>query len=219
MRGYVWAFIFSVALHAALLSQINLKNEYPPSSKQPTLTVNLAPFPAETHNTSLPSRPRSSPPNTSHEDAEEPHSGDIPRPTAPSATSNMAKTIEASPLLDIEQLRNQARADASREHSTSEPVISISGDYYGSYAGSDSGTFYFHLDRNGIASGNGQSNTFGVSFIITGNATSNGVIQMSGSGRAGNARFEGKLNIKTGMLSGTWSLIGIGSGAFSGRHE
>ncbi len=220
MRSYVWAFVFSVAFHAVLLSQINLKSWHQPSSNQPVLTVNLVP------STLVPQRNVSSSRSHSEEkniyikkSAQKHDSNDTSLISAPNEIPNVAQKIEVSSALDMGQLHNQAREYADKEFSTSEPVFSINGDYYGTYTGSDSGTFYFHLDRKGIASGNGQSNTFGVSFIITGNATSNGIIQMSGSGRAGDAKFEGKLDIKTGMLSGTWSLMGVGNGVFSGRHE
>lgn len=219
MRRYVWAFVFSVAFHAVLLSQINLKSWHQPSINQPVLTVNLVPSTlVSQRNVSL-SHPHAEEKYIHKKSAKEYDSNDTSLIPVPNEIPNAAQKIEVSSPLDMGQLHNQAREYADKELSTSEPVFSVNGDYYGTYTGSDSGTFYFHLDRKGIASGNGQSNTFGVSFIITGNATSNGIIQMSGSGRAGDAKFEGKLNVKTGGLSGTWSLMGVGNGAFSGQRE
>ena len=119
----------------------------------------------------------------------------------------------------MNRLLNQARDYANKELRTSAPAFTLNGDYYGTYSGSDNGTFYVHLDNAGHASGSGQSGSFGISFIITGEATSDGLIQMSGSGIAGNARFKGQLDIKTGKLSGTWLAAGIGSGSFAGQHE
>lgn len=135
------------------------------------------------------------------------------------STLNTAGAKESDGRLDMNHLLNQARDYAKKELRAGKPDFSLDGDYYGTYAGSDSGTFYVHLDNAGHASGSGQSNTFGISFSISGQATKDGLIQMSGTGIAGNARFKGQLDIKTGQISGSWLAASIGSGTFSGHHE
>lgn len=137
----------------------------------------------------------------------------------PIENSNLADATEASSHLDMSHLHAQAREYANKELSSLESTSLLHGDYYGTYTGSDNGTFFFHLDSVGHASGTGQSDRLGISFMITGSATSNGILQMTGDGKAGDARFTGQLNIKTGNVSGSWFVESIGSGLFSGQHE
>ena len=142
--------------------------------------------------------------------------------TSSSATldiSNAGETNGTAGHLDLNQLLDQAKLYATKEYRTSIPAFTLNGDYYGTYTGSDNGTFFVHMDSAGHASGSGQSSMHNVNFIITGDVTKDGFIQMSGTGIAGNARFEGHLKISTGTIAGSWLAAGIGSGTFSGQHE
>ncbi len=128
-------------------------------------------------------------------------------------------TSEKVAHLDVGQLLNQARENAIQEQRSAKPDFPLSGDYYGTYTGGDAGTFYVHLDNAGHALGVGESSRYGVVFNITGDATADGIIQMSSTGIAGVASFRGKLDLKTRMISGSWVAGSIGSGTFSGQHE
>ena len=125
--------------------------------------------------------------------------------------------------LDIDQLRSQAHEYASQELATSTPAIPLDGDYFGTYAGDDSGIFFFHLDSTGHASGSGQSDTRGIAFLIEGDVKDNGVIRMVGSRKEGDSKFvgqmNGQLNIKTGKIAGSWSVPGFLKGSFSGQQD
>ncbi|MBI5918631.1 MAG: hypothetical protein HY849_04570 [Nitrosomonadales bacterium] len=125
----------------------------------------------------------------------------------------------AAPAFDVSRLREQARNYALQEQRTSTPQTGLEGWYFGSYTGLDSGTFSFTLDDTGHATGSGQSSRYGINFIISGNVATSGLIQMSGSGTAGEAHFNGKLDLKSGELSGTWILAGAGGGTFNGQRE
>ncbi|MCK9200986.1 MAG: hypothetical protein M0P59_07420 [Gallionella sp.] len=219
-RHLAWPLALSLILHAIVLSQMNWGRMTAPASDRHPLTVTLEPFPLAREET----RSRDNAPHptrTNIEDAVDIKSKPekISSPAHGIETPAAENTSAPAAHLDMNRLLNQARDYANKELRTSAPAFTLNGDYYGTYSGSDNGTFYVHLDNAGHASGSGQSGSFGISFIITGEATSDGLIQMSGSGIAGNARFKGQLDIKTGKLSGTWLAAGIGSGSFAGQHE
>ena len=130
-----------------------------------------------------------------------------------------SKSVEGEKQFDKTQIASQIKNIYLEDSQTAESSINFSGDYYGTYSGDDMGTFFVHVDNAGIALGSGQSTKFGVNFSIKGAATSDGFIKMSGSGLAGKARFEGKLNKNNGTVVGTWSAGVVGRGTFSGKHE
>ncbi|MBC3919339.1 hypothetical protein H8L32_17750 [Undibacterium sp. CY18W] len=123
--------------------------------------------------------------------------------------------------INLSQLRSQgallARELAQTDTSES-GHIGILGDYYGSYNGADTGTFYIHVDHIGNIFGSADSSTAHSSFTITGKVSSDGVVQMTGKGLAGSASFDGKINLKTGGVSGYWNLTGFGKGQFAGQR-
>ena len=124
--------------------------------------------------------------------------------------------------LDITQLVEQVKNNYL-EHDRASGEVSaplLTGDYYGTYNGnSDTGTFFVHVDGQRHASGSGQSTQHGFTFNISGSVTMDGFIEMSGSGIAGNARFQGRLDKKTGKVDGVWTAGIAGGGTFSGQHE
>ncbi|MFZ6722400.1 hypothetical protein [Undibacterium sp. Ji49W] len=123
--------------------------------------------------------------------------------------------------INLAQLRSQV-ASLARELSQSDATESgntgILGNYYGSYNGADTGTFYIHVDHIGNIFGSADSSTAHSSFTITGKVSTNGVVQMTGKGLAGSASFDGKINLKTGGVSGHWNLTGFGKGQFAGQR-
>jgi hypothetical protein len=219
-RHLAWPLAVSLIVHAIVLSQINWEKMTALASDRHPLTVTLEPV----HLAREETRSQDNAPHPTRTNITE----TTDKKTNPEKISPLAHGIEtpaagntSAPAahLDMNHLLNQARDYAKNEPRTSAPAFTLNGDYYGTYSGSDNGTFYVHLDNAGHASGSGQSGSFGISFIITGEATRDGLIQMSGSGIAGNARFKGQLDIKTGKLSGTWLAASIGSGSFAGQHE
>ena len=100
------------------------------------------------------------------------------------------------------------------------PTTDINGEYYGTYSGSDSGTFNIRLNSTtGVISGLLQSGNYNINLIISGNFSPDGVVQMSGKGSAGQATFTGHINVKTKEMSGSWGFPELGMGVFKGRHE
>jgi hypothetical protein len=217
-----WPLAISLLLHAIALSQISWKALPSPAIDQSRLTVSIASPPARPEKIFPDSKLLSASTDNNgikkivEENNTTEQTSSSPPETEP---SHLAETNTIVAHLDTNKLLNQVREYASKEFRTTTPAFILNGDYYGTYTGSDSGTFYVHLDSAGHASGSGQSGTFGISFIITGDATKEGFIQMSGTGIAGTARFKGQLNIKTGQVSGSWIAASIGSGTFSGQHE
>ncbi|MFZ6759032.1 hypothetical protein ACO0K9_17635 [Undibacterium sp. Ji50W] len=148
---------------------------------------------------------------------------------APAATAKSITDITAGVEADapakapvnLAQLRSQG-ASLARELAQTDTSESgntgILGDYYGSYNGADTGTFYIHVDRIGNIFGSADSSTAHSSFTITGKVSSDGVVQMTGKGLAGSASFDGKINLKTGAVSGHWNLTGFGRGQFGGQR-
>jgi hypothetical protein len=143
----------------------------------------------------------------------------IPPLDAPEISVTRPSNSVAPAALDVANLLKQAHRYAQQEAQNSAPSMVLAGDYYGSYDGWDNGTFYFHLDHTGRAIGSGKSDKYGISFMITGSANSEGLIDMLGSGIAGDAKFKGRLHAKSRQLTGTWTLSGLGSGTFTGKHE
>jgi len=137
------------------------------------------------------------------------------------ATTNPATDTAAPSTVDLGQLRSQAALlarDAAKSETSETGYTSIFGDYYGSYSGTDTGTFYIHVDRIGNIFGSADSSTAHSSFTITGKVSTDGVVQMMGKGLAGSASFDGKINLKTGAVSGRWNLTGFGRGQFAGQR-
>ena len=208
-----WAMVISFLLHAILLLLVKWPTVLTPQNLQPRLTVSLFPR----HSTpplltqALPKQVK----NKILYQASSPSKATLPSQISATSTVDTPQTNQS---LDMGQLLNQAREYAKSVRTTA-PKLEVFGDYYGTYNGSDNGTFYFQLDQSLHATGSGQSNKYGVSFIIAGSASSDGIIQMTGTGMAGDAKFTGRINIQTRQVSGEWQLVGLGRGEFFGKHE
>jgi hypothetical protein len=201
-------FLFSAILHLLVLSQLNWNGVHAKSGEQHRLTVSLVP--------ALPPVDRARIAQADHERERS--------PLAKAHASVDALDANASGYrLDMNRIHDQVREYARQEFATSRPVASIAGDYFGTYTGDDSGIFFFHLDSNGHASGNGQSDTRGIAFMIEGDVLPNGSIRMIGARHSGDSKFKGQLSgmldKKTGKVSGVWSVPGVLKGSFTGQHE
>jgi hypothetical protein len=145
----------------------------------------------------------------------------IPAKSFADISAGVEADAPAKATIDLGQLRSQAtllaRESAQRDASESGNTV-IFGDYYGSYNGADTGTFYIHVDRIGNIFGSADSGTAHSSFTITGKVSTDGVVQMTGKGLAGSANFDGKINLKTGAVAGHWNLTGFGRGQFAGQR-
>lgn len=194
-----WTLVVSLLLHIGLFSQLNWKAFH--TNESNPLIVRLIQLPPTEKKSHLIK-------------AMSPH-----HVGKGNKVQQRSKKHEPHSSLDMESLLAQASTYAKQEYRISAQTPFPHSDYYGSYTGSDEGTFFFHLDRSGHASGTGQSERFGVNFLITGNTTREGIIQMTGDGIAGNANFSGKLQLKTGQVSGTWVLANFGNGRFRGKRE
>ncbi|MFZ6681967.1 hypothetical protein [Undibacterium sp. Tian12W] len=147
-----------------------------------------------------------------------------PTPTAKSFADITAGTeaeVTGKAAVNLAQLRSQATSiarESAQVEGSESGYTGILGDYYGSYNGADAGTFYIHVDHAGNIFGSADSGTAHSSFAITGKVSTNGVVQMTGKGLAGSASFDGKINLKTGGVSGHWNLTGFGRGQFAGQR-
>lgn len=212
MPPLAWAITFSFLLHAILLLLVKWPTALTPPNLSHRLTVSLVP-----RHSTPPLVTQTLPKQIKNKILNEAHPSETTVPSHISATSTV-DTPQTNQSLDIGQLLNQAREYAKNARITA-PTLEVFGDYYGTYNGSDNGTFYLQLDRSLHATGSGQSNQYGVSFIIAGSASSDGIIQMTGTGMAGDAKFTGRINIQSRQVSGEWQLAGLGRGEFFGKHE
>lgn len=219
MRRLAWPLALSLLVHVIVLATVIWNNAPDSSSHKPDLAVSLDSMP-EAHRIPREGQTAQEPASTSRTPSAPARS----KPAMPEATPEIEAPVAYTPPLaanhlDTSQLLSQAREYAAHEYRDSSHASMPEGDYYGTYSGDDSGTFFFHLNPDGHASGTGQSGIYGIGFVIAGNATRDGYIQMYGKGMAGAARFDGQLNVKTREVTGTWSATGIGRGSFAGRHE
>jgi hypothetical protein len=208
MQRLALPFLMSAILHLLVLSQFNWNGLQARINKQHRLTVSLVP--------ALPSEDRV-------RNIQADHGSELSGLSTAHESIDSLNANTSGLHLDMNRIRDQVREYARQEFATSRPVASIEGDYFGSYTGDDSGIFFFHLERNGHASGNGQSDTRGIAFMIEGNVLPNGSIRMIGARHSGDSKFKGqlsgKLDMKTGLVSGFWSVPGILKGSFTGQHE
>jgi hypothetical protein len=204
MRRLALPLLISVFLHLLVLSQLHWGGPRATLNEPPRLTVNFVPnAQAEGHRQQFS-------PVTKQE---------------PSSTARInALDAKASDYqLDLNQIHEQVRTYARQEMVTSQATVPVVGDYFGTYTGRDSGIFFFHLDKNGHAVGNGQSDSFGIAFLIEGDVSPNGDIQAVGAKYVGESKFSGKLrgslDRRTGKISGTWLVNKTLQGNFSGQRE
>jgi hypothetical protein len=210
----------SLLLHTVVLSQFNWNRLPAPTSNRHALTVNLEPAPSIRQAKISPDN-APHPTRTNIEEA-------VDIKTNPERISSPAQRIETpaaentsapTPHLDMNHLLNQARENTLKELRFSTPAVSPQGNYSGVYTGLDKGIFFFHLDGAGRLSGSGISDKHDIVFAISGNATSEGLIEIASDTPFGIVRLMGRLHAQTGKVSGKWAIAGVGDGAFSGQRE
>ncbi|WP_395704324.1 hypothetical protein, partial [Aquabacterium sp.] len=91
--------------------------------------------------------------------------------------------------------------------------------FSGQYAGTEQGVFSVIIGTDGRISGIGQSSS-GASFNVSGVASANGTLVMSGNGTAGTSQFTGVIDPNSGNVVGTWRQAnGRAQGTFNGRKQ
>ena len=100
----------------------------------------------------------------------------------------------------------------------------IFGSFAGSFSGPEQGTFNVVVTPGaggmGVVSGGGVSNQTG-SFSVSGTVAANGRMNMTASGSAGSAVYQGFLDGSTGTVSGTWHYAHRSNptGSFGGQRQ
>ncbi len=100
----------------------------------------------------------------------------------------------------------------------------IFGSFAGTFNGPEQGTFNVVITPGvggmGVVSGGGVSNQTG-SFSVSGTVAANGRMNMTASGSAGSAIYQGFLDGNTGNVSGTWHYAhrSNASGSFGGQRQ
>ncbi|QZA77263.1 hypothetical protein K4H28_13370 [Deefgea tanakiae] len=104
---------------------------------------------------------------------------------------------------------------------TATTVASYAGTYSGSYNGAESGTWTINIANNGAITGSGFSNTYTLSFTITGNVAAGGAVSINAAGNAGASIFTGNINSSSGAISGAWryTTSTVNQGNFTGQRN
>ena len=135
-----------------------------------------------------------------------------------STVSSVIGTLTSASTFGSRVLVSNAAAQA---HLSGSLFSLLSGNYTGTYGGTDSGNWTIAITTAGVVSGSGTSNSSGP-FTVTGSVntsgTTNATASGGGGGAAAGASWAGTIDITTGTFSGSWSDIGgTGSGTFSGN--
>ncbi len=139
------------------------------------------------------------------------------RSTAQSSQQNAAQSIQATgpgsvggpAMAPVNQPVAQAGAL---------PAMMV-GAFSGQYNGQEQGVFSVMIGQDGRISGVAQSSGGG-SYTVTGTASANGSVVMTGSGQSGTAMFSGVIDTRTGALVGTWrGGNNRGNGNFNGHRQ
>jgi cytoskeletal protein CcmA (bactofilin family) len=97
-------------------------------------------------------------------------------------------------------------------------TASFAGNYRGTIAGAEIGTFAVTISPAGVISGSAFSQTYNQTAPVTGLITANGSVSLTATGSAGTIQFSGAINA-AGTFSGTWnypqSTVG---GTFTGQR-
>ncbi|MFO1340224.1 MAG: CsgG/HfaB family protein [Burkholderiaceae bacterium] len=140
------------------------------------------------------------------------------RSTAQSSQQNAAQSIQATGPGSVGGPAmapvNQPMAQAGGAL----PAMMV-GAFSGQYSGQEQGVFSVMIGQDGRISGVAQSSSGG-SYTVTGTASANGSVVMTGSGQSGTAMFSGVIDTHTGALVGTWrGGNSRGNGNFNGRRQ
>lgn len=135
-----------------------------------------------------------------------------------STVSSVISTLTSASTFGSRVLVSNA---AAQTHLSGSLFSLLSGDYTGTYGGTDSGNWTMAITTAGVVSGGGTSNSDGP-FTVTGSVNTSGTTSATASGSGGGAAagtsWAGTIDITTGTFSGSWTNIGgSGKGTFSGN--
>ena len=142
--------------------------------------------------------------------------------TSQASKNNAANSIQATPPSQVaaQQYANPVGQPAS---SVGTPAASTTpglvGMYSVKFAGDDEGTVNVMINKNGSVTGMGKSTKYNFNFNVVGTVSPDGGLSLAGSGKAGNAKFMGNVDLQTGAVVGMWQWDGnqTGQGTFNGR--
>lgn len=140
------------------------------------------------------------------------------RSTSQAAMQNAAASLQATGGGAAAQKPTDTQLAQAAPAATAGGALpaALVGAFSGQYAGNDQGVFSVMVGADGKLSGVGQS-AKGQSFTLSGMATANGTVVMSGSG---GAQFSGVVDPNSGNFIGTWrQSSGKGQGTFNGRKQ
>ncbi|MEK8031071.1 CsgG/HfaB family protein [Ideonella sp. DXS29W] len=138
------------------------------------------------------------------------------RSTSQSSVQNASQSIAATGSGSVGQPSASQLAAVQPTGGGAFPAMMV-GAFSGQFSGGDSGVFSIMIANDGRVSGVGQSAN-GTSFNMTGTASANGSLVMTGNGQAGTAQFTGVVDPNSGSLVGTWRLKKQ-QGNFNGRKQ
>lgn len=97
----------------------------------------------------------------------------------------------------------------------------LAGMYSGKFIGDDNGSINVMISSAGSVTGMGMSKKYNASFNISGTINASGDFTMTGSGKAGAAKFIGSIDAQSGAVMGVWQFAGKapGQGTFSGQRQ
>lgn len=138
------------------------------------------------------------------------------RSTSQAAMQNAAASLQATGGGAAAQKPTDTQLAQSTPAGGGAFPAALVGAFSGQYAGNDQGVFSVMIGADGKISGVGQSSK-SQSFTLTGMASANGTVVMSGSG---GSQFSGVIDANSGNFVGTWrQSSGKGQGTFNGHKQ
>lgn len=140
--------------------------------------------------------------------------------TSQASKNNAANSIQATaPSQVAAQQYAQPTPVTAPSTSSTAAAPGLSGMYSVKFAGDDEGSVNVMINKNGSVTGMGKSTKYNFNFNVSGTVSPDGEMQLSGSGKAGNAKFLGNVDLKTGTVVGMWQWDGnqAGQGTFNGH--
>ncbi len=143
--------------------------------------------------------------------------------TSQASKNNAANSIQATPPSQVaaQQYAQPAALAPAPVSNSNQPSTTpgLVGMYSVKFAGDDEGSVNVMINKNGSVTGMGKSTKYNFNFNVSGTVSPDGEMQLAGSGKAGNAKFLGNVDLKTGTVVGMWQWDGnqAGQGTFNGH--
>lgn len=142
--------------------------------------------------------------------------------TSQASKNNAANSIQATPPSQVAaQQYTQTAAPSANAPTTakSSAAPGLVGMYSVKFSGDDEGTVNVMINKNGSVTGMGKSTKYNFNFNVAGTVSPDGEMSLAGSGKAGNAKFMGNVDLQTGVVVGMWQWDGnhTGQGTFNGQ--